>query len=119
MLSPVLDIRDQFDIFEGYTTFYPGDNITFTFENGNSAWSRTVACDLLLSCQHWTADYRRSLLQLLRLGPLPSIAQPRYCANRLRLSTIYIGRFFGREFHDRDPRHRLHGKMPPIQIIRM
>jgi len=34
MSSPVLDIQDQFDIFEGYTTFYPGDNITFTFENG-------------------------------------------------------------------------------------
>lgn len=34
MASPALDIQYQFDTFEGYTTFYPGENITFTFENG-------------------------------------------------------------------------------------
>lgn len=34
MSSPALDIQDYFSIFEGYTTFYPGDNITLTLENG-------------------------------------------------------------------------------------
>jgi Peptidase family S41 len=34
MSSPALDIQNYFSIIEGYTTFYPGDNITFTFENG-------------------------------------------------------------------------------------
>jgi hypothetical protein len=34
MSSPALDIQNSFSIFEGYTTFYPGDNITFTLENG-------------------------------------------------------------------------------------
>jgi hypothetical protein len=34
MSSPVLDIQNYFSTFEGYTTFYPGDNITFTLENG-------------------------------------------------------------------------------------
>jgi hypothetical protein len=30
----LLSSENSFSIFEGYTTFYPGDNITFTFENG-------------------------------------------------------------------------------------
>lgn len=34
MSSPALDIQNLYSIFEGYTTFYPGENITFTFENG-------------------------------------------------------------------------------------
>lgn len=34
MSSPVLDIQNYFSVFEGYVTFYPGENITFTFENG-------------------------------------------------------------------------------------
>lgn len=34
MSSPVLDIQDYYSIFEGYTTFYPGENVTFAFENG-------------------------------------------------------------------------------------
>lgn len=34
MSSPALDIQDLYSIFEGYTTFYPGENITLTFENG-------------------------------------------------------------------------------------
>lgn len=36
MSSPALVIQNAFSIFEGYTTFYPGDNITFTFENGTA-----------------------------------------------------------------------------------
>lgn len=34
MSSPALNIQNQFDIFEGYTTFYPGETITFTLEDG-------------------------------------------------------------------------------------
>lgn len=34
MSSPAVDIQSLYSIFEGYTTFYPGENITFTFENG-------------------------------------------------------------------------------------
>jgi hypothetical protein len=34
MLSPSLDIQGYFDIFSGDATFYPGDTITFTLENG-------------------------------------------------------------------------------------
>ena len=33
MSSPALDIQNYFSIFEGYTTFYPGDNLTITLEN--------------------------------------------------------------------------------------
>lgn len=36
MSSPVLDVQGYFSIFEGYTTFYPGENVTFAFENGTS-----------------------------------------------------------------------------------
>ena len=34
MSSPALTIQNSQSIFNGYTTFYPGENITFTFENG-------------------------------------------------------------------------------------
>ena len=34
MSSPALDIQGLYSFFEGYTTFYPGENITFTLENG-------------------------------------------------------------------------------------
>lgn len=34
MSSPALDIQDLYSVVEGYTTFYPGENITITFENG-------------------------------------------------------------------------------------
>lgn len=34
MSSPALDIQSLYSVFEGYTTFYPGENITLTFENG-------------------------------------------------------------------------------------
>jgi hypothetical protein len=30
----LLSSENSFSIFEGYSTFYPGDNITFTFESG-------------------------------------------------------------------------------------
>ncbi|KAI0114150.1 hypothetical protein GGR51DRAFT_578351 [Nemania sp. FL0031] len=36
MLSPALDILGYYDVFSGSATFYPGDTITFTFENGTS-----------------------------------------------------------------------------------
>ncbi|KAI1120862.1 hypothetical protein F5Y10DRAFT_257573 [Nemania abortiva] len=36
MLSPALDILGYLDVFSGGATFYPGDTITFTFENGTS-----------------------------------------------------------------------------------
>jgi hypothetical protein len=34
MSSPALDIQNFYSVFEGYTTFYPGENITLKFENG-------------------------------------------------------------------------------------
>lgn len=34
MSSPALDIQSFYSVFEGYTTFYPGENITLKFENG-------------------------------------------------------------------------------------
>lgn len=34
MSSPALDIQGFDSIMEGYVTFYPGENITFTLENG-------------------------------------------------------------------------------------
>ena len=34
MSSPALDIQNLYSVVEGYTTFYPGENITITFENG-------------------------------------------------------------------------------------
>ena len=33
MSSPALEIQGIYSIFEGFTTFYPGDTLTFTFEN--------------------------------------------------------------------------------------
>jgi hypothetical protein len=36
MLSPSLDIQAYFDVFSGGATFYPGDTITFVFENGTT-----------------------------------------------------------------------------------
>ena len=34
MSSPAMDVLRSFSIFEGYTTFYPGESIALTFENG-------------------------------------------------------------------------------------
>ena len=34
MYSPALDIQGYPDVFGGFTTFYPGENLTFKFENG-------------------------------------------------------------------------------------
>ena len=34
MSSSALNISSMFSIFEGYTTFYPGETLTFVFENG-------------------------------------------------------------------------------------
>ena len=34
MSSPALDVSGSFSIFEGSTTFYPGESIALTFENG-------------------------------------------------------------------------------------
>jgi len=34
MSSPVLEIQGYTGVFDGFVTFYPGENITFTFENG-------------------------------------------------------------------------------------
>lgn len=34
MSSSALNISSMFSIFEGFTTFYPGENLTFAFENG-------------------------------------------------------------------------------------
>ena len=36
MSSAALDIQAESSIFEGYTTFYPGANISFAFENGTT-----------------------------------------------------------------------------------
>lgn len=36
MSSPVLSVQNYYSIFEGYTTFYPGENVTFAFENGTA-----------------------------------------------------------------------------------
>jgi hypothetical protein len=36
MQSAALDIQGFFEVFGGGTTFYPGDTITFTFENGTT-----------------------------------------------------------------------------------
>ena len=36
MSSPALAIQNYYSIFEGYTTFYPGENVTFAFENGTT-----------------------------------------------------------------------------------
>lgn len=36
MLSGALDIQDYFSVFSGNTIIYPGDTITFGFENGTS-----------------------------------------------------------------------------------
>jgi hypothetical protein len=34
MTSPAMDIQGSVSVFAGAATFYPGDNLTFTFENG-------------------------------------------------------------------------------------
>ena len=34
MSSSALDIQDYFSVFEGLSPFFPGDNLTFAFENG-------------------------------------------------------------------------------------
>lgn len=36
MASPALYIQNEYPIWEGLTTFYPGDNMTYTFENGST-----------------------------------------------------------------------------------
>lgn len=36
MSSPVLTVQNYYSVFEGYTTFYPGENVTFAFENGTA-----------------------------------------------------------------------------------
>ena len=41
MLSPVLDVQGQFDVFSGAAEFYPGDELKFKFENStevNTRW---------------------------------------------------------------------------------
>lgn len=43
MLSPALDIQGFFDTFSGGATFYPGDTITFKFENGTELSSYYLA----------------------------------------------------------------------------
>ena len=42
-LSPVLDILGFFDVFSGGATFYPGDEITYKFENGSELNDRYLA----------------------------------------------------------------------------
>lgn len=46
MSSPVLDILGTYSVFEGDTTFYPGESIALTFENGTQ-----------LGPQQWLAHY--------------------------------------------------------------
>lgn len=48
MSSPALDILNFFSVFEGYTTFYPGEGIALTFENGTQ-----------LDPKPWLAYYNR------------------------------------------------------------
>lgn len=36
MSSPVLDIQNYYSVFQGSTSFYPGENVTFAFENGTA-----------------------------------------------------------------------------------
>ncbi len=36
MSSSALNISNSLSIFEGYTSFYPGENLTFAFENGTT-----------------------------------------------------------------------------------
>jgi hypothetical protein len=43
MLSAAQDIQGYFDVFSGGATFYPGDTITFTFENGSSLTDNYLA----------------------------------------------------------------------------
>ena len=43
MLSAALDIQGIFDVFSGGATFYPGDTITFTLENGTSITDNFIA----------------------------------------------------------------------------
>lgn len=38
MSSPAADVQGIFSSFEGNTIFYPGENITFKFENGSSTY---------------------------------------------------------------------------------
>lgn len=38
MSSPAADVQGIFSFFEGNTIFYPGENITFKFENGSSTY---------------------------------------------------------------------------------
>ena len=42
-LSPILDILGSFDVFSGGATFYPGDEITYRFENGSEINDRYLA----------------------------------------------------------------------------
>ena len=37
MYSPASDIQGYYSVFGGFTTLYPGANITFGFENGTEA----------------------------------------------------------------------------------
>lgn len=37
MASPALYVQNDFPVWEGLTTFYPGDNMTYTFENGTTS----------------------------------------------------------------------------------
>ncbi|KAK5117003.1 hypothetical protein LTR62_006724 [Meristemomyces frigidus] len=41
--SPVLDILDQFSVWGGDTTFYPGDVFNYTFENGTELQDEFLA----------------------------------------------------------------------------
>ncbi|KAM3070136.1 hypothetical protein ACMFMG_003829 [Clarireedia jacksonii] len=43
VLSAAQDIQGFFNVFSGGATFYPGDNITFTLENGTSFTERYLA----------------------------------------------------------------------------
>ncbi len=36
MYSPVLDVLEGTDVFSEGATFYPGDSLTITFENGTN-----------------------------------------------------------------------------------
>jgi hypothetical protein len=43
MLSAAQDIQGVFDVFSGGATFYPGDTVTFGFENGKSITEKFLA----------------------------------------------------------------------------
>ena len=73
MSSAAGDVQGMFSAFEGNTNFYPGENITFNFENGSTTgslpWIAILGNDIINDPPHLSSG--RDLYNYFVFGELP------------------------------------------------